>query len=76
MVGPVALFAFAVGLQVVGFLLQPRAAAPAAPSVEDITVPTAEAGRPIPVPFGDVRVQGLNNLFYGDKSTTRRMIRA
>lgn len=76
MVGPVALFALAIGLQVVGFLLQPRPAPPTPPSAEDIRVPTAEAGRPIPVPFGDVRIQSLNNLYFGDKSTVRRMIRA
>lgn len=76
MVNPILLFAFAIGLQVVGFLLQPRPAQPTPPTAEDIRTPTAEAGRPIPIPFGDVRVQSLNNLFFGDLSVVRRMIRA
>lgn len=76
MADPITLFLISSALQVVGYLLAPKPKPPAPPAVEDIQAPTAEAGRPIPIPFGDVRVRGPNVLFYTDKATRRRMVKA
>lgn len=64
------MFWFAIALLVattiVSALLQkhPKDATPAGRG--DFTVPTAEAGRPIPVCFGTVKLQGPNVTWWGD----------
>lgn len=49
-------------------LLKPRIRTPKPDAVKDLEDPTAEAGRPIPVPFGTITVKGLNNLGFFDKN--------
>lgn len=63
-------------LQVIGYLLmgQPKADKPEA--AKDLENPTAEAGRPIPVVFGEVEVKGLNVLWYGEKTTRTYEVKA
>lgn len=36
------------------------------PTLEDFQLPTAEAGRPVPVVFGEVTITGPNCVWYGD----------
>lgn len=50
-------------------LLMPKPKAPRPDATKDLENPTAEAGRPIPVPFGTITVKGLNNLWFGDKDS-------
>lgn len=64
---------FIIGIAVVAsvaisLLLAPKVKTPKPEAAADLEDPTAEAGRPIPVPFGTLTVKGLNLLFYGDKS--------
>lgn len=58
-----------VGLQIIGYLLMGRPKTTQDESVRDLENPTAEAGRPIPVVFGEVEISGLNILWYGQKYT-------
>lgn len=44
------------------------------PAVEDMEDPTADAGRPIPVVFGTMTVNGLNVLWFGDKEYLERSV--
>lgn len=74
-IDPITLFLISVALQIVGYLLAPRPRPPAPPSAEDIRAPTSEAGRPIPILWGDTRIQGPNVANFTDKSTSRRMVR-
>jgi len=74
-IDPVSLFLVSIALQVVGYLLAPTPRAPAPPSAEDIQAPTSEAGRPIPILWGDSRIKGPNVGHFTDKSTNRRMVR-
>ncbi len=53
-------------LMVLGYLLMPKPKTPAI-EVQDMEDPTAEAGRPIPVPFGTITIKGTNVLWFGDK---------
>lgn len=59
-------------LNIIAYLLlpQPKAAKPDA--ARDPEAPTAEAGRPIPVIFGDVTIKSPNTLYYGDLSMRTR----
>ena len=57
-----------IGLAVISYLLMPKPKAPKPDAVKDLEDPTAEAGRPVPVPFGTITIKGLNLLWYGDKS--------
>lgn len=64
--------AVAIALQVIGFLLMPKPPGPKPPSLDDFKDPTAEAGRPIPVVFGSVTVQGPNVIGFWDKAINSR----
>lgn len=61
--------AVGVGLQVLGYLLTGLAKQDKPQEVKDLESPTAEAGRPIPVVFGEVDVKGLNIIYFGEKET-------
>jgi hypothetical protein len=65
-----------IGLQVLGYLLMPKPKATKTEEVTDMDNPTAEAGRPIPVLFGELEVTGTNIIFFGDKATVTREISA
>jgi len=55
-------------LEVVAYLILPKPQQQKPPAAQDADNPVAEAGKPIPVVFGTMTVQGLNILWYGDKS--------
>lgn len=57
-------------------IFAPRPKAPQPDSTQDLELPTAEAGRPIPVVFGTVRIKGLNILWYGEKSSRQSKVKA
>jgi len=59
--------AIAVIIQVIAYVITPKPKAPKPPEVRDLEDPTAEAGRPIPVIWGEVTVKGINVLWFGDK---------
>ena len=65
-----------IALQVIGYLLMgtPKGAKP--DEVKDLENPTAEAGRPIPVVFGELEVTGVNIMWFGDKSTKTFNVKA
>ena len=55
-----------IALSAAAYLLMPKPKTPKAAS-RDMEAPTAEAGRPIPVVFGNITVKSPNCLFYGDR---------
>lgn len=57
----------ALALMILGYLLQPKPKGPKPDQVSDMDAPTAEAGRPIPVIFGEITVKSPNFLWWGDK---------
>jgi NADH:ubiquinone oxidoreductase subunit 3 (subunit A) len=59
--------AIAVAIAAVAIVLLPRPKQPKPDALKDYDNPTAEAGRPFPVPFGTITIKGLNNLWFGDK---------
>lgn len=61
------LLAVTVALAAVNYLLMPKPKSPRPEAVKDLENPTAEAGRPVPVPFGTLTIKGLNALHYTDK---------
>lgn len=63
-----------VGLQVLGYLLMPKAATAQPTETQDMDEPTAES-RPIPVIFGELDV-APNCIWFGDKATTSRKVKA
>lgn len=68
--------AVGVGLQILGYLLMGKPKGPKPDEVKDLDSPTAEAGRPIPVVFGEVNLTGVNILFFGDKKTKTFKVKA
>lgn len=65
-----------VAVEVVAYLIMPKPKAPKPAAVQDEQAPTAEAGRPIPVTFGEITVSGVNVLWYGDKATRTYQVNA
>jgi len=55
----------------IGYALAPKPPTPKPASIQDIDIPTAEEGRPVPVVFGTVTVTGPNVIWYGDLSTKK-----
>lgn len=55
------------GLMILGYLLMPKPKAQKPDEVTEMEGPTSEAGRPIPVIFGDITVELPNFLWWGDK---------
>ncbi|MFN3615207.1 MAG: hypothetical protein ACK4WC_11710 [Rubrimonas sp.] len=45
---------------------RPRVETPRAAGLDDVSLPTAEEGRPIPVVFGTVLITGPNVVWAGD----------
>lgn len=64
-------FLISLALNVVAYAIMPKPSAPK-PSVEDFKNPTASAGRPVPVVFGEVLCTGPNYLWYGAKMVNQR----
>ena len=58
--------------QIVGYLIAPRPKQEKPPAAKDMEAPTADAGRPVPVVFGTVRVKGLNFLDWSEKLKVER----
>ncbi|MER9680854.1 hypothetical protein NKJ23_16180 [Mesorhizobium sp. M0184] len=65
-----------IALQALGYLLMPKSKSEKTDEVTDMDSPTAEGGRPIPVVFGEIEVTGVNIVWFGDKATTTRKIKA
>lgn len=51
---------------ILSMVMTPPPIPPASASLSEFQVPTATAGRPIPVVFGTVLVKGPNVVWYGD----------
>lgn len=58
-------------VQVVGYLLVGGPKEEKTDDVRDLEAPTSEAGRPIPVLFGELEINGLNCLYSGEKSQNK-----
>ena len=61
-------------LQIVGFLLSGAGKKAQPEEMKDMESPTAEAGRPIPVIFGEVELSGVNIIWFGDKQGVQRKV--
>lgn len=59
-----------IALSFLAYALQPKPKPPAAPKAQDITSPTLDAGTPLQVVFGRMRLRNPNTLFYGGDRTT------
>ena len=56
---------------IVAVALQPQVPGVKPPSLNDISVPTAEQGRPVAKVFGTYVVQSPNIVWYGDLGYTK-----
>lgn len=57
-------------------LFRPKPKKPRPDETKDLENPTAEAGRPIPVVFGTITVKGVNVLWFGEKRTKTKKVKA
>lgn len=60
-----------IGLMILGYLLMPKPKQEK-PEISELEGPTASAGRPVAVVFGDELVQELNILGWWDKGYEQR----
>ena len=68
--------AIGVALQAIGYLMMGKPKGTKPDTVQDLEDPTAEAGRPIPVIFGQIEVKGVNIVFFSEKTTKTFMVKA
>lgn len=66
----------AVAVAIIAYLLTPKPKPPKPPAAKDLDSPTADAGRPVPVVFGDVTMNGVNVIFDGDKEVHSYEVKA
>lgn len=57
-----------VALQIAAYLLMPKPKVAKPAAAQEMDGPTAEAGREIPVLFGEMLIEDPNCLWYGDKT--------
>jgi len=74
--GPLAIFAIVIAINIIAYVIMPKPKLPKPPAAKDWDLPTAEAGRPIPVIFGTLTVKSPNVLWYGDNGTKRFEIKS
>lgn len=63
-------------LNIISYLLAPKPKQQKPAAAQDLEDPTAEAGRPIMVVFGDMTVKSPNVLWFGEKRTRRYKVKA
>lgn len=61
-----AMMVVSIAISVLSYVLMPKPKMPTQEAARDLELPTAEAGRPIPVIFGEGTVKSPNVLFYTD----------
>jgi hypothetical protein len=66
----------AIAMMVVAYLIMPKPKAPQPAATRDLETPTADAGRPVPVVFGTLRVKGLNVVWYGELSQKTEKVKS
>lgn len=65
----------AIVMAALSYLFMPRPKAPTPDAAEELDVPTADAGMPVPVVFGTMTVRSPNALWTGDVSTTSEKVK-
>lgn len=61
-------------VQIAAYALMPKPKGPKPDEVKELESPTAEAGKPIQVIFGEITVKEYNYLWTGDKETVIREV--
>lgn len=55
------------GMMILGYILMPKPKVERPDETAEMEGPTSEAGRPIPVIFGELSVSSPNFLWWGDR---------
>lgn len=63
-------------ISVAAYMLAPKPKQPKPEAAKEMENPTADAGRPVPVVFGEVTIKGPNVLWFGDKSISSYKVKA
>lgn len=66
----------AIAISVIAYLLTPKPKPPKPEAARQLEVPTAEAGRPIPVLFGTMTIKDPNILNYGDRAVKEYKVKS
>lgn len=67
--------AIGIGLSILAYVLAPKPKPPKPPSLDDFKAPTADAGRPWPVIWGNITITGINNIGSFDKKRRKRKVK-
>ncbi len=68
--------AIAIAINIVAYVLMPKPKGPKPDAVAQMDNPVAEAGKPVPVPFGTVWMKEPNIIWYGDKRSNTYQVAA
>ncbi|MGM0913767.1 MAG: hypothetical protein ACQEXC_00415 [Pseudomonadota bacterium] len=73
--GFLAAIAIAIILVMIAYALMPQPNTQKPDTARDLEMPTSDAGRPVPVVFGDITIKSPNCLWYGQAKTTQHEIK-
>jgi hypothetical protein len=76
MIGWFAVFLINLAMNVVAYLLTPKPKSPKPEAAKQSESPTAEAGIPVPVIFGEITLKGPNCLWFGDQMHIQYQVKA
>lgn len=65
-----------IAISAIAYALAPKPKVPKPGAAQDMEVPTAEAGRPIPVIFGEGTIKSPNVLYYTEVNTQEYKVKA
>lgn len=61
--------AVSVAIALIAYAFMPKPKKTTPDMARDLEMPTADAGRPVPVVFGEGTIKSPNTLWYGEPST-------
>lgn len=61
-------FLVALAINIIAYIIMPKPKTPKPDAAKALEDPTAEAGKPVSVPFGSLTIKDPNVLWFGEKS--------
>lgn len=75
-IGFLAVLLISLAVSAISYLITPKPKTGKPAAASDLDDPTSDAGREMPVPFGDITIKSPNILWFGEKSVRQYKVKA